>query len=38
MGALLGLAAIATTKRSKMLAARRTKSVCPLVMGSKVPG
>ena len=29
---------MATTKRSKMLAARRTRSWWPLVIGSKVPG
>src|ERR1700761_5804653 len=38
IGALLGLAAMATTTRSKMLAARRTRSWWPLVIGSKVPG
>ena len=38
IGALFGLAAMATTTRSKMLAARRTRSWWPLVIGSNVPG
>src|SRR5262245_25952710 len=38
IGALPGFAAIATTTRSKMRSARRTRSECPLVIGSKVPG
>src|SRR5690606_27548460 len=37
-GALPGLAAIATTTLSNSRAARRTRSWCPLVMGSNVPG
>ena len=38
IGVLLGLAAMATMTRSKMPAARRTRSWCPLVIGSNVPG
>src|SRR5687767_1203633 len=38
MGALFGLAAIATTTRSKIVAARRTRSWWPFVIGSNVPG
>src|SRR6185312_5792626 len=38
MGVLLGLEAMATMTRSKMPAARRTRSWWPLVIGSKVPG
>jgi hypothetical protein len=38
IGALLGLEAIATITRSNTPAARRTRSWCPLVMGSNVPG
>src|SRR5262245_19718689 len=38
IGALPGFAAIATMTRSKMRNARRTRSECPLVIGSKVPG
>src|SRR5205823_6449028 len=35
---LVGVAAIATITLSKIPAARRTRSVCPLVRGSNVPG
>src|SRR5262245_20495856 len=38
MGVLLGLAAIATTTRSKIPAASRPRAWCPLVMGSNGPG
>src|SRR5690606_13065059 len=38
IGVLPGLAAMATTTSSKMPAARRTRSLWPLVMGSNVPG
>ena len=37
-GALPGFAAIATTTLSKMRLARRTRSLCPFVNGSNVPG
>ena len=35
---LLGLSATATIKRGKSNDARVIRSICPLVIGSKVPG